>query len=234
MLLTDQGQEKLGEIAKRHGFSPDAAEVMLAALLRGNGRQAQFDQPEFGGMGQWSSGGMVMIGDMFNNALKSRVSDLANDLSGLVGSSELFRPQDAAGGVSPISPWPADLGAPSSSGAQNDLQYAVFPAHRRLAVMQGGRLSVYDTGDHLIGGVSQQQGGGSSLQFTSQHGPVSLDSLTPVDGAAAPNAEAAAPATTTDDSSVFATIEQLHGLFKRGILSEAEFETKKAELLSRL
>ncbi|MFT4013968.1 MAG: SHOCT domain-containing protein [Paracoccus sp. (in: a-proteobacteria)] len=269
MLLTDEGHLRVAEIAQRHGFSVSATEAMLAAMVHGNGSQAQFNHPEFGGMGQWSMGGMLMIGDMFNNGLKFRVDGLAQELSGLIGSSSLFQPARAAGAglFAASSIWPAELGAPSSSGAQNDMQYAVFPAHHRLAVMQGGRMALYDTGNHLIGGVSQQQGGGNALLFSSQYGPVSLDSLTPValpgtTPATAPKpaetpAEppaltasdvaspvpayaptAPAPRTTTrpasDDGSIFAIIEQLHGLFSRGILTQTEFEAKKAELLGRL
>ena len=36
------------------------------------------------------------------------------------------------------SSWPAELGSPSSSGAQNDMSYAYFPATRRLAIRVGG------------------------------------------------------------------------------------------------
>ena len=57
------------------------------------------------------------------------------------------------------------------------MRYAFFPATRRLAIELGGRLTVYDTGDHQIGGVSQQQGSGASLTFTSQHGLVRVADL---------------------------------------------------------
>lgn len=246
MPLTQDGRDRLAEAARRHGFPPDAAEAMLAALARGHGRQAQFDHPEFGGMGQWS-GGMLMIGDMFNTALKARVEALIRDLSGLAGSVAPA-PQDA-----PASDWPAELGAPSSSGAQNDMRYAVFPTARRLAVRRGGKMVLYDTGDHQISGVSQQQGGGDALSFTSQHGPVSLESLAPVDlPDAAPsqvsqpepsnapvptardNATGGAPQAVQAEGSIPAMIEQLHGLLSRGILTQAEFDAKKAELLGRL
>jgi hypothetical protein len=49
------------------------------------------------------------------------------------------------------------LGNPSSSGGQNDARYAYFPQRQRLAILQNGRLSVYDTLDHHIQGVQQQQ-----------------------------------------------------------------------------
>ena len=73
--------------------------------------------------------------------------------------------------------WPDDLGQPSTSGGQNDVRYAFFGDKRRLALQKGGKISLYDTGDHQISGVSQQQGSSSSLSFVSQHGTVSLDEL---------------------------------------------------------
>ncbi|MTE00236.1 SHOCT domain-containing protein [Paracoccus sp. YIM 132242] len=245
MQLTQEGRDRVARVARQHGFSPDAAETMLAALVRGHGRQAQFDHPEFGGMGQWS-GGMLMVGDMFDNGLKARVADLIQDLSGMVGSAA-FAQQAQDGGDA--SDWPSDLGAPSSSGGQNDMRYAVFPASRRLAVMRGGRMVLYDTGDHQISGVSQQQGGGHALTFTSQHGPVPLDSLAPVAVPDAAPAQAAPPKPSdapqdsvsgeasrpaSPEGSIPALIEQLHALMSRSILTQAEFDAKKAELLKRL
>jgi len=73
--------------------------------------------------------------------------------------------------------WPDDLGQPASSGGQNDLRYAFFPAQRRLLVEQGGKKTVYDSGDHQISGVSQQSGPSSSRVFTSHSGPVALATL---------------------------------------------------------
>ena len=73
--------------------------------------------------------------------------------------------------------WPADLGQPSSSGSQNDMRYAFFPNERRLLIEQDGKLTTYDTGDHRISGVSQQDSQGQRLAFTSQDGLVRLDGL---------------------------------------------------------
>ena len=50
--------------------------------------------------------------------------------------------------------------------------------------------------------------------------------------AAAPVAATVAAAVSADD--VVATLEKLHGLVAKGILSQAEFDTKKAELLGKL
>ncbi|MDO9713473.1 hypothetical protein [Paracraurococcus lichenis] len=73
--------------------------------------------------------------------------------------------------------WPEELGQPASSGGQNETRYAFFPDHRRLAVLQEGAVMLYETGDHQITGVSQQQGFGQSLIFTSQKGEVRLGEL---------------------------------------------------------
>ena len=86
--------------------------------------------------------------------------------------------------MSPMAPmreletwWPADMGSPSSSGAQNGLRYAFFADERRLLVEREGQLTVYETGDHDIGGVSQADSGTRSVEFTSQHGAVALSDL---------------------------------------------------------
>ena len=73
--------------------------------------------------------------------------------------------------------WPETLGAPSSSGAQNDMRYAFFPKQRRLLIEDGGKLTTYDSGDHQISGVSQGQSSDRSLAFSSQNGTVKLDEL---------------------------------------------------------
>ena len=74
--------------------------------------------------------------------------------------------------------WPGKLGTPVAAGGQGDVRYAYFQDGRRLAVDRGGVITVYDTADHRIGGVGQQQGGGrSDLVFTSQHGPVRVEDL---------------------------------------------------------
>jgi hypothetical protein len=218
--LTAHGQSLVREVANRHGISMDAVHNVLEALARSGGGMAQFSHPDLGGMGQWSRGGMIMIGDMFNNRLKARVDDLCHELSGIVGQTDIFA-QSARSNW-----WPAELGNPSSAGAQNSMRYACFPDKRRLAVELDGQVSVYDTGEHVITGVSQQQGGGQSLVFNSQLGRVGLDSLRKLSGAAPPAAE--------PGHDIFASIERLAGLRDKGIISDQEFAAKKADLLARL
>jgi membrane protease subunit (stomatin/prohibitin family) len=52
--------------------------------------------------------------------------------------------------------------------------------------------------------------------------------------AAAAPAAPAAPAAAVSADDIVATLEKLHGLVGKGILSQAEFDAKKAELLSKL
>jgi hypothetical protein len=187
--------DPIAQVAERHGFSAEAARALFQALQSTGGNLAQFSHPELGGYGQWMPG-MIMIGDMFNNSLKSRVSALCADLAALVASGVTSMPSSAPGAgpmesantmepMKPMEPmrpmdpwWPRELGQPNSAGSQNDLRYAYFAGCRRLVVSRGGNVTVYDTADHSIGGVSQQQGGSrGDVIFTSQHGPVALSDL---------------------------------------------------------
>ena len=105
--LTPEGLRIVTDAARRHGVSVEAAIALLGALADGHGGQAQFDHPELGGMGQWSRGGMIMIGDMFNSGLKARVDALCNELASFVVSQPPagaeaggFQSQCQGGGVS--------------------------------------------------------------------------------------------------------------------------------------
>jgi hypothetical protein len=55
--------------------------------------------------------------------------------------------------------------------------------------------------------------------------------MTPAAGAPAAATPAAAPVSADE---VVATLEKLHGLVEKGILTQQEFEAKKAELLKKL
>jgi Short C-terminal domain len=265
--LTLEAQQAVSNLAQRYGVSEDAVRTMLFAVAAGNGMMAQFYHAELGGGGQWMRGGMTMVGDMFNSSLKSRVDGLCNDLSSLLASQTVFAPQPAAlnsYGYSAGPWWPATLGQPSSSGGQNDSQYAYFPGPHRLAVKQFGQLAVYDTLNHQIGGVQQQQGGSSgSFSFTSQFGTFSVDSLpfapespghvqsspayapgpvhapppaAPVEasGYAPSPPNQSSPRTIRTPEEILSAIEGLGDLHRRGLLSDAEFHSKKAELLAQL
>lgn len=264
--LTDQGLRIVNDLAQRYGVSSDAVMTMLDAVIRGNGTMAQFSHSELGGSGQWMMGGMTMVGDMFNYGLKSKVDGLCIELSNLLANqqSNLFKPpeyQNQNGSDDNVSMfvsggsnwWPSDLGIPSSTGAQNNVRYAYFPQSRRLAVEINGQTTVYDTQEHQIGGVSQQQGGNDSLTFTSQYGLVRVDNLPiisspsggetnfapaneplPVEPEQAPMSNMAPEMQTPEQAGIFDQIRQLSELHEQNILTDEEFTTKKTDLLARL
>jgi Short C-terminal domain len=213
--LTSQGERAVADLSTRYGVSTDAVRAMLEAIRLGNGAMAQFSHPELGGRGQWMAGGMTMVGDMSNHGLQATVSGLASELSSLLASTPVYAPGPVtAAGPGPVhqanvsSWWPGELGPAGSSGSQDNSHYAVFPQARRLAVQSGGGpVRVYDTLDHAIGGVQQQQGGlPGTLSFTSQHGTFTVESLPlvspaqttpPAPGAAVDPAPDARPAPPT-------------------------------------
>ncbi|HEY6527606.1 MAG TPA: SHOCT domain-containing protein [Cellvibrionaceae bacterium] len=172
--LTPAGQNLVNSLSQRYNLSVDAVIHMLVAVNNGGGTMAQFYCQELGGGGQWMQGGMTMVGDMFNTGLKSTVDNLCNDLSNALATTQIF-PVIPAGTAGSNNWWPTGLGVPFSSGAQNNSRYALFP--QRLAVENNGQVTVYDTLDHSISGVSQQQGSNSSLTFNSQYGTVPVSSL---------------------------------------------------------
>ena len=272
--LTEQGRQRIDELAQRYAVGTDAVMTLLQALVNSNGTMAQFNHPELGGGGQWMLGGMTMVGDMFNYGLKAKVDGLCSELSQLLAqqpfvpfppsfqSQSQTGPQQHQGGYVgadsislfvPEAPgraseqwWPAELGFPNGSGGQNQVRYAYFNSARRLAVELSGHVTVYDSLDHEISGVSQQQGSQGLLTFTSQYGAVSVSSLpiVSVDGApcdaperrrppASPNLEPNR-GETAQEIDIFAKIERLAELQQKGVVSLEEFATKKADLLSRL
>jgi hypothetical protein len=196
--MADVNQDIAGEIAqiaRRHEISEGAARALYEAIRQGGGGQAQFSHPDLGGMGQWSRGGMTQIGDMFNSGLKARVASACQDLALLAagesaeqqnrggsfqrqvqGADDAIFDQDAHPAAS-RDWWPADLGAPASSGAQNDMRYACFPEKRRLAIQRYGRVTIYDTGHYRLTGFSQQQSSSQDLVFSGPDGTVRTDNF---------------------------------------------------------
>jgi len=171
------------QLARKHGVSVGAVQALEEALRCGGGRQAQFSHPDLGGMGQWSFGGMTQVGDMFNTALKDKVNALctelaqSGDLAKPTAGAPATRHQEDKHPAAHGSWWPQDLGRPSATGSQNGMRYACFPDTRRVAVEQAGRVTLYDSGDHRISGVSQSQSGTQELSFSSQNGTVRASEL---------------------------------------------------------
>ncbi|MGV3484728.1 MAG: SHOCT domain-containing protein [Planctomycetaceae bacterium] len=242
---TEQGEQLVQDVANRYGASHDAVSAMLESILRGNGTMAQFNIPELGGSGQWMRGGMTMVGDMFNYQLKSKVDNICSELSSAIVDKGLqVAPAvstQSGGGLSQggNSWWPTELGSPNSSGSQNQYRYAYFSNARRLAISDGQNVTVYDTLDHRIGGVSQQQGSNTGVCFSSQYGTVDLRTLPLVSGPAlgasvAPPSHSFSPPGSNSSEDLLAIIERLAKLRDAGALTDEEFQAKKTDLLSRL
>ena len=174
----------LDAVAARHGFNRAAMAALWDALRRGGGRMAQFSHPELGGMGQWSSGGMLQIGAMFDHALKTRVAAACADLASAAGDRGSTEPGEATvgeGAREGAEWWPGSFGSPSAAGSQNGIRYAYFADACRLAVDRDGETTLYDTGRHRIFGVSQSQSRGSRLAFTADDETVNLETLAVVE-----------------------------------------------------
>ena len=73
-------------VSIRHSVSTDAVRTILRALRSGGGTMAQFSHSDFGGMSQWSPG-MTMVGDMFNNSLKSKLDAICTELAAYVAQA---------------------------------------------------------------------------------------------------------------------------------------------------
>jgi hypothetical protein len=201
--ITAAGQALITELARRYGLSEGAVEHMARAVANGGGSMAQFNVPELGGSGQWMAGGMTMVGDMFNVGLQSTVANLCGELANAMTTTLIFEPVLAARSMMGQmgSAWPDWLGPIAASGGQNQARYAYFPQACRLAFDYGdGRpLTLLDTGDHRIGGFSQQQSGPGDPFFgvsvSSQYGQFVLSSFPLADGGdpTAPAAVSAPP-----------------------------------------
>lgn len=218
--LSPAGRHAVSDISGRYNISPDAVVHMLIAVNNGSGQMAQFNCPELGGSGQWMRGGMIMVGDMFNHGLKQSVDNLCNELSNLLANEQVF-PEIPAGTPGSSQWWPTGLGTPTSSGSQNNTRYALFAG--RLVVEVNGQVTVYDTLDHQIGGVSQQQGSNTALNFNSQYGTLSVDSLPVVSAEGinqTPNNNFASPLTSNSVST--------HGDIAKPLTSEP-FDTQVAD-----
>ena len=82
----------------------------------------------------------------FQSQSQSSGGQQNQDSGAPMGNCSLFVPD-------PRNNWyPSELGAPTSSGSQNNVRYAYFAGSQRLAVETGGGVWVYDTLDHQIGG----------------------------------------------------------------------------------
>jgi membrane protease subunit (stomatin/prohibitin family) len=113
------------------------------------------------------------------------------------------------------------IGVNMMGGMQAYTQFQTAEAIPLAAQNEGG-LAGIGAGLGVGLGLGQQMAGAMAG---------ALNPLATPQAAAAPAPTPAAPVSVDE---VVATIEKLHGLVGKGILSQAEFETKKAELLKKL
>jgi hypothetical protein len=181
-------KDVIPEIAARYLVPEEKVREIHRQLQANHATQCQFECSELGGPVQWMPG-MVMTSRWDDHALRARVDGLCSELCAIVRGSETAAPAafkrdaDAPPAASRVdlpageSWWPAALGQPSSSGAQNGVRYAYFPDKQRLLLQQGARIDAYDTGEHRLTGVSQQQGHSRSITFSTPEGPVPVEHL---------------------------------------------------------
>jgi len=161
------------QLARQYGFSESAVQHMAQAVRHGGGRMAQFNHPEFGGSGQWMPG-MIMIGDMMNTGLKTRVQALVEALLEMSPQTPTTMPP-----MQMETWWDASLGRPDTAGRQNDIAYAYFREQDQLLVKRGKHIVGYATNGQIILGVQQQQSNQrATLVFQTTTGSVSEDDLT--------------------------------------------------------
>jgi hypothetical protein len=184
MRFSAEDRQFIRTLAQQHAVSESAIEALFVALQAGNGTAAQFNHPDLGGMGQWMASGMIMIGDFSNYRLKATVAQLCTEIVDYLRAQPQTAQRPAFAPFSDLQFsataewWPPEFGTPTASGAQDAMQYAYFAQAKRLALRIQDRVAIYDTKDHQIQGISQQQDRKQTVVFRSQKGMIALDKLT--------------------------------------------------------
>jgi Short C-terminal domain len=252
--LNSQWQQKLTELTQKYQLSELAIMVLWQALIKGNGKMAQFNHPELGGVGQWLPGGLTMISDMSNSHLKMVIDNLCGELSILIKedyfnsikwNEPLSHPgsrqqqQQSQGNIdnseavkaNPFNYdpwWPIEFGAPTLSGNQNGLLYAYFAHKQRLVLEKQGEISVYNTLHHQISGVSQQQSSsGQLLVFTSPDGTLTVTDLPLISSVTHPVHEPSVKE-SNQPTDIIAKAEKIKGMLPRAA-PQIESPTKPAD-----
>jgi membrane protease subunit (stomatin/prohibitin family) len=119
------------------------------------------------------------------------------------------------------------IGVNMMGGMQAYTQFQTAEAIPLAAQNEGG-LAGLGAGVGVGFGMGQQIAGAMGQAFN----PAAAPAAAPAAVAPAPTSAPAAAPVSADE--IVASIEKLHGLVGKGILSQAEFDAKKAELLKRL
>lgn len=198
--LTAQWQQKITDLAQQYDVSTDAVLYLLQTINNNNNSTiAKFSHPELGS-GQWMPDGMttVEVNNDSNNSLTAKINGLCLELSHILPNEPVIyvplslqsqRQNQQQGSYSDSiihegnnvgtssNWWPSDLGVPTMTGTQNNMRYAYFAEIKRLAMEIDGQVTIFDTLDHQISGISQQPGTNLSITFTSQDGTMDLLNL---------------------------------------------------------
>ena len=141
-------KKEIKNLAKKYGFSEQTVETLLQGLIQSGGNQVQFNISELGGMGQWQSG-MVMIGDMFNNALKNSVNNLCFELVELSRNLPTEKKESKKSKTEDVITF---------KGSQNEHSYQYIASKNRLEILKNGKITAkYDTAGFELTGAQQQQ-----------------------------------------------------------------------------
>lgn len=166
--------KKLKEIASKYQVSEETVRTLIEGLKASGGRQVQFNISELGGMGQWQSGGMVMVGDMFNYSLKAKVSELCYELAEFSQTMEEEEKPKKKTEKQSVAHKPLA----TFRGSQNDSHYAYYANENLLEIEENGKVTKYNTVGYALSGVQQSQSNSlKSLTFNYPSGTVSLKDL---------------------------------------------------------
>lgn len=166
--------KKIKEIASKYQVSEETVRALLEGLKVSGGRQVQFNIRELGGMGQWQSGGMVMVSDMFNHSLKVKVSELCSELAELSQTMEEEEKPKMMAETKSVTSKPSA----TFKGRQNDSHYAYYANESLLEIEENGKVTKYNTEGYALSGAQQSQSNSlRNLSFTYPGGTVSLKDL---------------------------------------------------------
>ncbi|OIN60264.1 hypothetical protein [Arsenicibacter rosenii] len=156
----------IAQIAQTHSLSEEVVTHLFNQLSLGHGKQAQFNHPALGGMGQWQNG-MLMVSDFSNHALKAKLTGVFADLV------RLYTRQGAPEAIG-TRPETDNPGKPSMVATQNHLTVNYYQDKALLVITDNQRrtATTYSVAPHRLTGVSQQNQNNSvySLSFSNDKG----------------------------------------------------------------
>jgi hypothetical protein len=165
-----QNTQFIDTIAIKFGLSAETIRQLTYELEKTRGRSARFDIKELGGKGRWELNQTASVGNGFNAALNTVVTDLCTEISEriregtqveedatLPSTRKKAQPElDDTIGLTTISLkpgawWSEHYGNdPEKTGSVSGMRFAYFAQHRRLILRQGLRNRIFDTEDYNV------------------------------------------------------------------------------------